>query len=736
MNIQIVDSNKNLDLPLDFEVETTVTNPLFNDEGSQSPSVALPPTSNNFSQLGHPERHDLSKKMIDRRVAVEHGIYRQYGKMVVVDAEKTQGINTSIIYDEAEFWNKVNDTDISKLNWETINFGSVTAAITACEGWMNNPDSGDFCVFPVILEKYEKDDKVGYYAVNLNYSGSNQLEARLVRKENIKSGSKWAEITNPVGYAVTPFIKLHVFLQKLFTLLGFQLDEQPFTENPQLKRLCLLNNTRDTIVAGKIDMASIVPNCTVNELIDTLQAKGVQVFFKSETQTVSLKFIKEVITADPATDLSEFRSSPYKNKYSKQKQLKLSSAKSIEYAETDGETFSEFKKKYGTEFIYKKVQQQMQSNNISSLKYFVQNNQNFYIINRNDNNVVESNFISSMFFNYDKKHDDLEYLSLEGKDEQVPVILHQNTLTPYFLVGARNYNTDLTVKNQAVLEDKENKNPIAFCFGYTRFGSPFSYDKNGNDIYIGTHKCDIDYCYDGERGIFNRWFKEFEQILLHSLQEVEVDFRLSEKEFYNLKIDRPILSDNQKYLISKYVRKIGKKLATNFLLLTLLLKEPISGDSDNPIEFSGYKYVFFNRFEETADEFGNDNVPETEEEDDVEVLAVWEYRGYDREDYFYVTVEYEYEFIESNAIEKPEFDEDMLSTLPKPTEDMLDEEFLVKDYAAVVSYVGYPTVVGGYYENPEGGMSYIDDSYLAKDLPRRTLDLEFTYQAGVRVTEY
>ena len=591
-------TGKHLDLPTEFELETDFNNPIFSDEGSNTLLAVLPPTPQNFQLFGFPERTDSADKPVERRLIIQDGAFQRAGNAVVLDSEEDEGINITMQYDEGEFWDKINNVRMPDLPWGTIDFGSVANALAQMDMYMNNPayNDYDFCVFPVLLDAEKDETRTVYYVLNqVELTPYSQTDWRLVARQTstewIKTDSGWTQVTNPAGYSISPFFKLHKLLKRLFAIFGYTLTDEPFSGHIQLKRLCVLNNTRDAIVSGRLVLSQLVPDMTVNEFLDTLFAKfGAVTFINSDSHTVSIKFIRDILSTSATEDLTKFRASKYKNYNEKGKQLKLTSGKSFDMpdflttAKTSEETIEDFVRVNGTDFYF--TSEIFYYHQVRTILWYNPKTKHFFRINNKALSNYDPVILSSSFFDYDKRLPNFEYLELEAKDEQVPLLEQHFPSIPAYLAKFRNINSSLAVNDKSV-EEKMPTCLLSFLFcmtfpgstgqngGYLPpFGNSFAKDVEGNPV----SGFNIDLCYIGENGLFNRFFKEYDAHLRHALQKTEVEYNMPNFRKMNLKMLEPITSDFQRYLIETYNVKIGKEENSPFALRTLRLRVPNGWD--------------------------------------------------------------------------------------------------------------------------------------------------------------
>lgn len=619
MKIKIFNKDNPLAIPADFEIEVSYKNPIFSKEGSGTFPIALPPTANNFADFGFPNRLDSKKIHLSHRIQVQNGIYQRIGTATILDASD-ENINIQIGFDEGEFWNKINDIKLNELNWETVNYGSVKNAISVMNNLLTRKtENEDLAVFEVMLDVASKDGRLERYKVNdINrLNGTWGLKNQSIWYEHILVDNEWTYkdgIKLPIGYGISPFLRVSALLEKMFASFGYKVILNPFKEG-QLKNLVILNNTRDSIVTGSLKYSDLVPTCTVNELLDTLMAKfGAVVYVNSNDMTVSIRLIKDILAQPAQVDLTNFQNTKFKIYYEKGKQLKLSSAKSIKSdhvlatAKTEFDTWEEFVSFYTNKFnIINNTREQMSTDGIYSVFVFCRSTNQFYSWNLKQNGQTHYNIFSSGFFDWDQKTPNLDYEELKGVDEQVPMVSSNDTNDfaldiPAFLVGVRNKNTMLSIKNDnsGKGNEVESECPLAFCWVNTaNEGVSFGTSFRATPLQGGATDIEIDLCYNGEHGLFNNFMKEYDIYLRYGLKKVESTYMLDEFVEQNLDITQPVLSHNQRFLIEDINAIIGKKVPTQMTLRSAT----IYGNHENdyiftPIEQATEYLKFYNELYE------------------------------------------------------------------------------------------------------------------------------------------
>lgn len=576
------------DVPTDFSVEIETTSPIYTDKGSQSIASTLPGTNHNLSIIDHIHRIDIvNAPGRDVMAVVADGIYRRTGKLNITSPSRKTGIVCNVGFDESLMYEAWNDVSLKKIpGLPTFRpDGGITALMDHLSKVMKYQENADYYVFPVMVSNEESGNE--YYPEYINPIRLVNHNLYDLKKDSrtekmIVSGSL-IDVKLPTGYGISPFIKVSKILELIFSAYDFDLVENPFATHYQLKKMVVLNNVADAIVQGQVEYKNMMPDCTVNDFLDSLFCRtGAKVYVNGDNKTARIKLIKDSITDAPSEDWTLFRASELIPTFESPKQIKLSAGTSFEGAEPAADSFEEFLERYNgiiTEIV------NYPPNYVPSGTYMSYQASTGRFFKRN---IVDKNvsLISSDFFTWDKKTVNLDYEEITGNDECVPMVFSKESLlVPQYLAGSVNINTTL---RGAKVEDKKQNTPLAFCFamgaakdekgnsfGYY-FGSSLCRDPAGN--YFRDSSGNI-YQYSlvfrGVDGAFNRFFKEWDAILRHANNTLSGEMNLDKIGLSRINTGRPLLVSGQRLMLEsvKYTLPLKKnKPATVKLRTTKLLK--------------------------------------------------------------------------------------------------------------------------------------------------------------------
>jgi hypothetical protein len=591
------------DLPPDYIIEAEKNNPLFTNKGSQTVSISFQNTNNNRKLLEHSYRLDKSTKPSKTiPVVVESGILQQSGLMAINSASKKM-ISANIGFDESEMYNRMTKMQLRDIpNLPTLSFNGntteekVSLMLDHLSQVMKQQIDTDYYVFAVILNSEQPDGEFGakkYFdilnEVSVNLSGDFVELLALEPRQIIRYiDGEEVIIQTPKGYGVSPFIKVWKILELIFAHFGFKVEENPFKDHRQLKKLVVLNNVMDTIMTGTLYYKDLMPDITINQFLDGLFNKfGMLYFLNSNSKTVRLKFLKDILTPIKSVtiDLNRFKTEDPQIVYSSPKQIKLMMNRQLEGCELLANTYEEFLEKYNYEII---DNDQPKANNATNL--FDTRRSIYSIISG-----LQEKFIRSAdFFDYDKKNE-MGYEEIKMEDLCLPFSSRTPNELMYLFYGVKfkNIYTDLVIGG---VKSGEIENPalLAFAFGWGTynyfagkyfFASQFNRDPNGKFMYDENGvKYDISLTCNREDGLFNRFWKEYDAYLRHSGYEVKCKLKLTDTEIFNLNMFDTLVLNNQP-LFSKQIKyKLNQKDSiAECIFQTLRLYEPYNLEEEQKI---------------------------------------------------------------------------------------------------------------------------------------------------------
>ena len=585
--MQIIIDNESLDLRMNSSLEIEQTSPLFSDKGSMSVPITLPPTPKNQRLLGFPGRIDRATKLEpDRDVSVISGPLVRHGLLNIISGQ----IEANIGFDEGAAYAKMSSVKLADMdNLPVYNPGDIS---THLYDVLQGNIEADYCIFPVITTMEEDDEKY-YMAINeINDEG--KFVGEKYRKVRIKIGNDFAEIDMPALYGISPFIRLHVLLHYIFEYFGYKLTENPFATHPQLSKLCVLNNCYDTVVTEKIDYRQLMPDCTIEDILDMIWCRfGAKYFVDSDTKTVRIRFIKDILSDNSFVDLSSAKSSPGTLSFNSFKQLRFELSKSGDRTETVTDTFEEYIKK--CDGVIDELSHSSIKTNTKRVNTLDICTGDYYYKQHFESDTIR---VSSSFFNWDKKDKNLAYEEIKTPDVSMCMIADVlNVPAPFLNAGEYHENTVLFMNSPTSNDSSDEKCGlhIAFALGESNFGSHSGLyygsvfgrtadgsgyrkwtDDNGNIIDY------FDLTYHGSHGMVHYFWEEYIHFMKHANQTVTQSFNLSPIQLAQLDFSKKIYIDGQLYLPESFTLILGQDSIhpVEIQMRTLRLQKPYDLNAD------------------------------------------------------------------------------------------------------------------------------------------------------------
>ncbi len=313
-------SGEDYDLTPGLTLEIERTNPFFNDYGEQSLPVTLPATERNRRILSYPDDIRGLTKMSQRADAtVAHGAYFMRCRQAVLSANKKDGIEMSFYLNTGAFYEKYQDVSLSTIfENRVITFNSVSEAISFCKGLYTNYDERLAC-FPVYLE----DTVLNQFKTR--GTGNNSVPD-LLNSEASSIEVDGKTIALDPGYYITPFIRANYLLREVLAYLGYTLQSNFFTETEPFRSMVFLNNNIDTLMKSEIRFTQIIPDCMVSTLLDVYRNLFCCEFIPDEVnKTITIRLFDEILAEETLKDITPYHAATYTVDHpAKFRQLKLS----------------------------------------------------------------------------------------------------------------------------------------------------------------------------------------------------------------------------------------------------------------------------------------------------------------------------------------------------------------------------------------------------------------------------
>lgn len=312
--MKLITRNGELDLPRDFSLTMERTNPLLSGEGDASIPATLPSSSRNLAALGHKERIDRAERYDNKVEAVlQAGPIQKRGQLVLDTMHRHDGIDASFAIDNSDLYVSSKGKTLKTIfeSWRgglgmVEQFDRVSAAIPFMQACYEGNNARDYTIFPVVVSPYETKETVnGEEVVTKHYQYNNEIDGNgnlVWQARTVMEGEVVMSV--PDGYGITPFLKLHKLIERVFQCLHYEVTENCFAASP-LSDLVLVHHCADCLVTPVLRYADMAPSCTLSDFLEWLLAKfHAQPIVDSEAKTVRVVLMEEVLAGEADMDLS------------------------------------------------------------------------------------------------------------------------------------------------------------------------------------------------------------------------------------------------------------------------------------------------------------------------------------------------------------------------------------------------------------------------------------------------
>lgn len=597
-----------LHLHPDTKIEVERTNPFLNEYTEQSIPLDIPADDHNRRLLEYPDVFGRVKKTTLADVSIQDGEFFAQCRQALLSATRHGMISTSFYLNDGSFYSKVANVKLKEVfssQEDTIEFPGntmadrVLAAVQFCRTLRSGTDER-FRIFPVLLDDdsgldtgfnykilnaYGKEEsyraKPGFgeepptiQVFNPDGSGSGcDYYAATERTEYIDT----LPITAGTGYYLSPFVRATYVLQRVFAHFGYELQDCLFTQDAPFTDMVIVNNVIDALVNGHLKVADLLPDITVLDFLTLWRKKFCCEFTTDEIRgTSSVVFLRDMVSAAPVADLTRCMTAEPTFQYKSGKDYKrivLECEEKVDQEVTDS-----------YDDLRSMVADHPQA-------YFDPADGCFYIDGFSGNTMVHTKIGEcSQPFNTGEENEIQEVKTADCMPElrQLRYVeaIEEDTATVGFgrylyIGGYQTLNSKLVTANDdddVDTSDDSRKMKPMLAFAYQSGGKPEGTLSN-YDIYDGNLPRMWDYSlfYNGEDGIFERFYRDFDLLLRNSLHEVKVKLLLSQSQKMNMPAVGKYIIRGVPFLIDKLKFVLGGGTAPmESTLRTVTLMEPVS----------------------------------------------------------------------------------------------------------------------------------------------------------------
>lgn len=624
MKITNLDKGKAYQLGESAKLEVERTNPFFNDYGESTSPLDIPASDYNRMILGYPDTFGLREKMVATNVSIEDGEYFAQCRQIILSAQHKGNISSSFYINDGSFYSKIQNVKLKSIFKDEMIPGcsSIDQCIDFCRSLIGGSNE-NYDIFPVLLtDDSGKDTGYNYKILNAWGDIKQLKDAKYWRFKDAGGyeyvDAPWAwdfclynksdamfqgeasrtEYVNEIpvslsrGYYISPFIRANYVLKRVFAYFGYELKENFFTRTEPFSKMVLVNNVIDVMVNGHIRIEDLLPDVSVSDFLSVFPKKFLCEFVSDEgTHTADIIFLREVVDSAPVTDLTRQMTEEPTLSYKTASDYKRVVLRAKHQADSDAED------------SYDDLKDMLAKN---SGAYFDKVDGCFYKDGYSGNYHVKSK-IGEGSQSYDTGEDDTDTLDVEIP-EMIPETrtlqyrqsANGETITRdmgrYLYIGSYatlNSSMKVATEDNSESEEEAVTTPVMLAFPYvstdgmpcgtvTAYDIHYEYDNRfGPPSHASEEKLyrrifDYALVYNGDDGIFEKFYRQYDLLLRNSLQELKVKLLLTQSQKQNLASYAKVVIRGVSFFFNKLKFTLGgKSEPTESELRTIALTTPI-----------------------------------------------------------------------------------------------------------------------------------------------------------------
>ena len=657
MKITNLDKGKAYQLGEGAKLEVERTNPFFNDYGETTSPLDIPASDYNRMILGYPDTFGLREKLVAANVSIEDGEYFAQCRQIILSAQHKGNISSSFYINDGSFYSKIQNVKLKSIFKDEMVPGcsTIEECIKFCKSLVGGSNE-NYDIFPVLLtDDSGKDEGYNYKILN-GYGAKRDFPDATVWKFKDSGGYEQVaapdvydfklfcckngdgvdcsvfqgsynrvEYVNEIpisltpGYYISPFIRANYVLKRVFKHFGYELQENFFTRTEPFRKMVLVNNVIDVMVNGHIRIEDLLPDVSVSDFLSVFRKKFLCEFVSDEgTHQANIIFLRDVVDSTPVADLTRQMTEEPTLSYKTASDYKRVVLRSKHQADSDAED------------SYDDLKDMVAKN---SGAYFNKVDGCFYKDGYSGNYHVRSK-IGGCSQSYDTGEDDTDTQDIEIPEliPEVRTLQYRQTtdddsisrdMGRFLYVG--NYamlNSSMKVATEDNSESSEDAvtTPVMLAFPYVSSDGMPCGTVTAYDIHYGygegqeadtqeglMEKKIFDYAlvYNGDDGIFEKFYRHYDLLLRNSLQELKVKLLLTQSQKQNLASYAKIVIRGVSFFFNKLKFTLGgKSEPTESELRTIALTTPIE-EADRLIDVMPamrcqYKWVGHEKTVETT----------------------------------------------------------------------------------------------------------------------------------------
>ena len=624
MKITNLDKGKTYQLGEGAKLEVERTNPFFNDYGESTSPLDIPASDYNRMILGYPDTFGLREKMVAANVSIEDGEYFAQCRQIILSAQHKGNISSSFYINDGSFYSKIQNVKLKSIFKDEMipECSTIDQCIDFCRSLIGGSNEY-YDIFPVLLtDDSGKDTGYNYKILNAWGDVKQLKDAKYWRFKDAGGyeyvDAPWAwdfclynksdamfqgeasrtEYVNEIpvslsrGYYISPFIRANYVLNRVFAYFGYELKENFFTRTEPFSKMVLVNNVIDVMANGHIRIEDLLPDVSVSDFLSVFRKKFLCEFVSDEgTHTADIIFLREVVDSAPVADLTRQMTEEPTLSYKTASDYKRVVLRAKHQADSDAED------------SYDDLKDMLAKN---SGAYFDKVDGCFYKDGYSGNYHVKSK-IGEGSQSYDTGEDDTDTLDVEIP-EMIPETrilqyrqsANDETITRdmgrYLYIGSYatlNSSMKVATEDNSESEEEAVTTPVMLAFPYvstdgmpcgtvTAYDIHYEYDNRfGPPSHASEEKLyrrifDYALVYNGDDGIFEKFYRQYDLLLRNSLQELKVKLLLTQSQKQNLASYAKVVIRGVSFFFNKLKFTLGgKSEPTESELRTIALTTPI-----------------------------------------------------------------------------------------------------------------------------------------------------------------
>lgn len=538
------------------QLEVERPNLFFNEWGEQTLPVDIPDSDWNQEALGYPDITGMRKLPSNIQATISSGEYFSACRQAILKVKRKNTISTSFYLNEGSFLAQISKASLHEVfGDETIpGVYTVQQGIDFCRSLLSNQNE-KFSIFPIYVDF----DNERRYVNRMEFmNGQGTLMGPTNGTLDFYNIFPRVEVVDGInvkldpGYYMSPFIRAPYLLRRVFAFFGYDLLENFFDVTEPFKSMVFINNTIDSLVNGTILVSHLVPDCKCSTILNVFRKKFFCEFIPDEVKrTVTIEFFKDVANMKAETDLTDCLVSELEFDVSTYQKVHLSSETVISDGLDAYESTSELKAKYPNAaysptggYYYRKGY-----NNKGAVSQIICTSNIPYV--DGDASFKEKKITCP----------DAVYAQVtEVRDTDrgtrrtmfsIPYIGDGRALNSTLIINSSSENEN---ENEEDTASNKDQAPILSLIYQNSYG----YNNGTKSNYNGSVKfADYSLLYNGPDGIYEKFYRYYDNLLRNSMHPVKGDILLSDHQKMNIPSHRKVIINGQELFIDKLKYYIG-----------------------------------------------------------------------------------------------------------------------------------------------------------------------------------